>query len=92
MGYKNSSPYVQQQLDRILRPHKAYAKGYIDDVVIFSMMLNKHIQHRERKFSTAAAIRNVIRAHFKLYDYGLEIGKCCETKKMIGSSLKDYPF
>jgi hypothetical protein len=43
MGYKNSPPYVQRQMDRMLRPHQLYAKGYVDDIVVFSKTLDDHI-------------------------------------------------
>ena len=51
MGYRNSPPYVQRQMDRILRPIKEFAKGYIDDVVIFSKTLDDHIEHLHQLFS-----------------------------------------
>ena len=50
MGYKNSPPYVQRQMDTMLRPHRNYAKGYIDDVVVFSMTLEDHLKHLEEIF------------------------------------------
>ena len=45
MRYKNSSSYVQRQVDTILRFHKNYVRNYIDDIVIFSKFLKKHVQH-----------------------------------------------
>lgn len=51
MGYCNSPAYVQRQTDRLLRPFKAFAKGYVDDIVIFSRTLLDHIAHLRQVFS-----------------------------------------
>ena len=45
MGYRGSAAYAQRRIDIILRGHGAYAKAYIDDIVIFSTTLEEHIQH-----------------------------------------------
>ena len=45
MSYKNSSTYVQRQIDRVLREHRRYVKVYVDDVVIFSRTLQEHMTH-----------------------------------------------
>ena len=45
MRYKNSSSYVQRQIDTILKFHKNYVRDYIDDIVIFSKSLKEHVQH-----------------------------------------------
>ena len=45
MGFKNSPPYVQRQTDELLRPHRHYARAYMDDIVIFSQSLDEHLQH-----------------------------------------------
>lgn len=45
MGYRGSAAYAQRRIDIILRGHEAYAKAYIDDIVIFSATLEEHIQH-----------------------------------------------
>jgi len=43
MGYKNSLAYVQRQMDRLLRAHQAFARAYIDDIVVFSVIIEDHI-------------------------------------------------
>ena len=45
MRYKNSSVYVQRQIDRILKFCRIFARAYIDDVVIFSKTLNEHLSN-----------------------------------------------
>jgi Reverse transcriptase (RNA-dependent DNA polymerase)/RNase H-like domain found in reverse transcriptase/Integrase zinc binding domain len=52
MGYKNSPPYVQRQTDQILRPHREYARAYIDDFVIHSKKFREHLQHLRNVFQT----------------------------------------
>ena len=44
IGFKNSPSYVQQQIDKLLCPF-LFAQAYIDNVVIRSKTLDKHIQH-----------------------------------------------
>ena len=51
MGYCNSPVYVQRQTDRLLRPFKDFAKGYVDDIVIFSKTLQEHILHLRQVFT-----------------------------------------
>ena len=45
MGYCNSVQYVQRQLDGILRPCRAFARAYIDDIVIFLKSFEKYIEY-----------------------------------------------
>ena len=61
MGYKGSPPYVQRQTDQLLRPYRSFARAYMDDMIVFSRTLDKHIEHlhqllslfRERRISLA---------------------------------------
>ena len=43
MGYCNSPGHMQRYMDKILEPHKEYAKCYIDDVVVFSKTYEDHL-------------------------------------------------
>lgn len=45
MGFCNSPPYVQRQMDRMLREFREFCRTYIDDVVIFSATLEEHVRH-----------------------------------------------
>lgn len=45
MRFKNFSLYVQRQIDKILRSHKAYVRAYINDIIIFSQTLTEHLIH-----------------------------------------------
>ena len=51
MGYCNSPPYVQQQMNRILCFFCAFAQEYMNDIIIFSKMLNEHVHHLHQVFS-----------------------------------------
>ena len=48
--FKNSSVYVQRKIDAILRVYRAFAKAYIDDIVVFSRILKKHLNHFRQIF------------------------------------------
>lgn len=50
MGFKDSVAYVQRQIDKILRPHREFAKAYVDNVVVHSSGLQTHITHLDRVF------------------------------------------
>ena len=50
MSYKNSSTYIQRQIDRVLREHRRYTRAYVDDVVIFSRNLQNHMTHLRAVF------------------------------------------
>lgn len=49
MRYKNSSVYVQRQIDRLLRRF-SFAKAYVDDVVIYFRTLEEHLQYLRQVF------------------------------------------
>ena len=50
MSFKESSTYVQRQIDVILRNHKNYSKAFINDIVVYSKTLNDHIKHLKSIF------------------------------------------
>ena len=52
MSYKNSSTYVQRQINRLLRFYCKHAKIYVDDIVIFSKILKEHKKHFRVVFDT----------------------------------------
>ena len=52
MNYKNSSTYIQRQINWLLRFHCKHAKVYVDDIVIFSKILKSHKQHFRVVFDT----------------------------------------
>ena len=60
MGFQNSPPYVQRQIDQILRAHRGYAQAYIDDIVIFSKTLEDHLIHLNDVFNLLASLDIVL--------------------------------
>lgn len=53
MGFKNSPPYVQRQIDRILREYRCqlFAKAFVDDVATYSKTFEEHLEHLRRIFT-----------------------------------------
>ncbi len=45
MKFKNSSSYVQRQIDRLLWSHRRYARAHMNNIVIFSRTLKNHLKH-----------------------------------------------
>lgn len=50
MRFRNFSIYVQRQIDRIFRSNQIIAKAYVDDIIIFSKTLQKHLTHLQKMF------------------------------------------
>ena len=50
INYKNSSIYVQKQIDRFFRIYQKFVKIYIDDIIIFSRILEKHVTYLRQIF------------------------------------------
>ena len=51
MKFKNSSFYVQRQMDKILKKFRVFCRIYIDDIVIFSITLKNHVKHFSAVFN-----------------------------------------
>ena len=50
MKYRNSSVYVQTQINRILRSFTHFVKTYIDDIIIFSKFFDEYISYLRKFF------------------------------------------
>ena len=50
MNYKNSSTYVQRQINRFLRLQRRFVKIYVNDIVIFFKTKKKHEKHLREIF------------------------------------------
>ena len=54
MNYWNTSVYVQQMINRILKLHCEYFCIYVDDIIIYFITLIKHIQYLQQMFEKLA--------------------------------------
>ena len=52
MSYRNSFIYVQKIINKILRSYHHFYRAYVDNIVIFSTSLKKHLTHLRFIFST----------------------------------------
>ena len=50
INYKDSSSYVQRQTNKLLRFYKHFVKIYVNDIIIHSQILKKHIVHLQTLF------------------------------------------
>ena len=48
--YKNSSSYVQRQIDVMLQSFKDFIKIYVDDIIIYFHILFEHVEHLIKMF------------------------------------------
>lgn len=69
MGFKNSPLYVQRQIDNLLRPHRQYARAYMDDIVIFFKTLEKHLHHLHTIFHLLDSKRVTLSLKKSFLDY-----------------------
>src|SRR5436309_934560 len=51
MNYQKFSLYVQHMMNMILQSHKFFVCCYIDNIIIFSKILQNHFQHLNMMFS-----------------------------------------
>ena len=50
MKFKNFLVYVQRKIDTILRVYRVFVRIYVDDIIIFSKTLKKHLIHLREVF------------------------------------------
>jgi hypothetical protein len=56
-GILKFSAYIQRMINRILQRQRAYARAYIDNIVIFSNTLEEHLKHLHNVFITLKRMR-----------------------------------
>ena len=66
MKYRNSLAYVQRQNDDLLRKFQIFVRIYIDDIVIFSKILNEYIRYLDEMFRLFEKL-NIALKVFKTY-------------------------
>ena len=68
MKYRNSSVYVQRQIDRILRSFH-FARVYVNDIVVFSKIMNEHLEHLQDVFRILKKNNISINSKKAFFDY-----------------------
>ena len=48
--FKNFSPYVQKQFDVMLHLYQAFVHVYLNDIMIFFQIFEKHCEHLSQIF------------------------------------------
>jgi len=82
MRFKNSSSYVQRQIDKILRSHRAYVRIYMNDIVIFSRTLEKHLKHLHVIFSLFRRLRICLTSTKSFLEYSFV--------SLLGQKIDDF--
>ena len=60
MGYKNLPAYAQWQINKILQPHQRYARAYVNNIVVFSKLLEEHLRHLQNVFQELTTIQIIL--------------------------------
>ena len=66
MRFRNSPTYVQRQINTILRDFRDFARAYVNDIVVFSKTLEKHIEHLIKIFELFRKM-NIVLKFSKIY-------------------------
>ena len=69
MGFKNSPPFVQRTMDRVLRPLMEFVKAYIDDLVAYSRTFDEHLSHLRQLFQVLVKLKVTISAKKTFLNY-----------------------
>ena len=66
MKFRNSSTYVQRQINIILRDFRDFARVYVNDIVMFNKTFEKHIEHLIKIFELFRKMNIVLKLN-KIY-------------------------
>ena len=66
MSYRNSSTYVQRQINIILRKYRHFVKAYVDDIIVFFNSLKKYFRYLMQIFALFKKYNIVIKTS-KIY-------------------------
>lgn len=70
MKFKNFSAYVQRQIDLLLKNMRSFARIFINDIIIFSRIRQKHSKHLKIVFNRLFAfgiILNFVKIFFEIF-------------------------
>ena len=71
MNYKNFFVYVQRQIDRLFRSFRTFSKTYVDDIVVHSNILQKHLTHLKQIFDMFKVNNIFIKSKKTFIDYSI---------------------
>jgi hypothetical protein len=63
MGFQNSPAYTQRQMDTILADLRAFARAFIDDIIVASTTLGEHVQHLREPFQRLVKYNIALNPH-----------------------------
>ena len=69
MNYRDSSAYVQRQIDKILRNHQHFVKAYVNNIVIFSKTIQEHKMHLQKIFDVLSLNNKFINSTKIFFDF-----------------------
>ena len=97
-GVHGAPATFQRLMDRVLRPHQNYSSAYIDDIIVFSVTWELHLQHLEAVLSALRAAN--LTANAKKCQLGLTetnylghtIGRgCVKPQQRKLERIRDWP-
>jgi hypothetical protein len=68
MSHRNTKTYVQRKMNNILRDY-SWVKTYIDDVIVFSETLKKHLEHLSQLFALFKTLNITLKAKKTYLEY-----------------------
>ena len=69
MNYIDSFAYVQRQIDDILKKYRAFARVYVNNIVMFNKTLTKHINHLRKIFRLFKKMNIAFKSNKIYFDY-----------------------
>ena len=69
MRFRNSSTYVQRQINIILRNFRDFARVYVNDIVVFNKTFEKHIEHLIKIFKLFRKMNIVLKLNKIYFEY-----------------------
>ena len=69
INYIDNFAYVQRQIDNILKKYRAFARVYVDNIVMFNKTLTKHIVHLRKIFQLFKKMNIVFKLSKTYFDY-----------------------
>ena len=91
---------MQQQTDKILQKHYAYAKAYINNIIIFFKTLAEYLKHLQQVFTTLQDHRVVLRPKKSFLEYSSvsllnqwvnSLGMSTSAEKIRAIQIKHFP-